>query len=186
VKNPASEAYVHYIISVHELWAKGLEKARERMAKYYDLHRQEAPAYQAGDLVMLSGHKISTRRPSRKFANKLHGPFKVVKVLSRSAVRLKLPKYWRIHDVFHVTLLEPYRQAKVSGRKAVDLDRVLEDAEEVIPSDEYFPRKIWDSARKRRKGRVEIHYRIEWEGYPEKTDFTWEPMGYLRDSNRTM
>jgi hypothetical protein len=156
------------------------------MAKYYDLHRQEAPAYKAGDLVMLSGHNISTRRPSKKFANKLHGLFKVVKVLSRSAVRLELPKRWRIHDVFHVTLLEPYRQAKVSGRKAVDLDRVFEDAEEVIPSDEYFPHKIWDSARKRRKGRVEIHYWIEWEGYPDKFDFTWEPMAHLRDSTRAM
>jgi hypothetical protein len=151
VRNPASEAYVHYINYVHELCAKGLEKARKQMAKYYDLHSQEAPAYKASDLVVLSGHNISTRRPSKKFANKLHGPFKVVKVLSRSAVHLELPKRWRIHNVFHVTLLEPYSQAKVSGRKAVDLDRVLKDAEEVIPSDKYFPQKIWTLPVKGRK-----------------------------------
>jgi transposase InsO family protein len=90
-KDPASDAYVHYIKSVHELCGKGLEKARERMAKYYDQHRQEAPAYTVGDLVMLSGQNISTRRPSKKFANKLHGPFEVVKILSRSAVRLSFP-----------------------------------------------------------------------------------------------
>jgi transposase InsO family protein len=185
-KNPASDAYVHYIKSVHELCGKGLEKARERMAKYYDQHRQEAPAYKVGDLVMLSGQNISTRRPSKKFANKLHGPFEVVKVLSRSAVRLSLPRRWRIHDVFHVTLLEPYRHAKVSGREKIDLGRVLEKAEDVVPSDEYYPLKIWDTGRKRRKGRVEIHYWIEWEGYPDKTDYTWEPMAHLRDSARAM
>jgi hypothetical protein len=92
---------------------------------------------------------------------KISGPFEVVKVLSHSAVRLELAKHWRIHDVFHVTLLEPYRQAKVSGRKAIDLGRALERAKDVVPSDEYFSLKIWDSARKRRKQRVEIHYWIE-------------------------
>jgi hypothetical protein len=44
---------------------------------------------------------------------------------------------------------EKIRQMKWSGRKAVDLDSILEDGEEVIPSDEYFLNKISDSARKR-------------------------------------
>ena len=86
--------------------------------------------------------------------------------------------------MFHVSLLEPYRLAKVSGTEPIDLGRVLEDAEEIIPSDEYLPQKIHDSARKRRKGKLEILYWIEWAGYPDKADWTWEPFGHLRDSTR--
>ena len=88
--------------------------------------------------------------------------------------------------MFHTALLEPYRHAKMSGRKPLDLGKVLEDAEEIIPSNEYLPHKIHDSARKRRKGKVEILYWIEWAGYPEKTDYTWEPYSHLSDSTRAL
>ena len=184
VRNPASENYVHYAHSVHEICKAGLVKARERMAKYYDQHVKEAPTYKDDDLVMISGKNISTRRPSRKFDHKLHGPFKIVKCLSRSAVRIELPKRWKIHDVFHVSLLEPYRQATVSGREVLDLRKVLEESDDVIPSDEYLPAKIHDSARKRRKRKLQICYWVEWEGYPEARDFTWEPYEHLHDSVR--
>jgi hypothetical protein len=184
VKNPASEVYVHYVKSVHELCKEGLEKARKRMARYYDLHVKEAPAYKVGDLVMINGKNISTRRPSKKFDHKLHGPFKIVKCLSRSAVRIELPKRWRIHNVFHVSLLEPYRQATVSGREMLNLDRILEETEDVIPSDEYLPSTIHDSARKRRKRVLQVCYWVEWEGYPDTRDYTWEPYEHLHDSIR--
>ena len=58
---------------------------RTEMAKYADKHRTESPAYQIGDLVMLSGRTIKTRRPSRKLDHKYHGPFLVEKVISPSA-----------------------------------------------------------------------------------------------------
>jgi len=154
------------------------------MAKYYDQQVKEAPAYKVGDLVMLSGKNINIRRPSRKFDHKLHGPFKIVKYLSRSAVRLELPKRWSIHDVFHVSILEPYRQGTVSGRGLPDLSCVLEETGDVIPSNEYLPAKMHNSGRKRRNRKMVICYWIEWEGYPETRDYTWEPYEHLHDSVR--
>jgi hypothetical protein len=184
VRNPASEAYVHYVTNVHELCKNGLKKTQERMAKYYDQHHKEAPAYKIGDQVMLHGRNISTRRPSRKFDHKMHGPFKVVKLLSRSAVRLELPRRWRIHDVFHVSLLEPYRQATLSGRAPPDLDRVLEETEDVIPANEFLPLRIHDSARKRRERKLKVCYLVEWDGWPNVRDYTWEPYEHLDESAR--
>ena len=154
--NPASESYVYYVKSVHDLALKGLEEVRKQMAKYKK--GKEAPAYQIGDLVMLSGQNISIQRPSQKYSAKAHRPFKVVKVLSRSAVRLELPKRWKIHDVFHASLLEPYRLAKVSRKEPIDIGKVLDDAEEIVPSDKYLPQKVHNSACKRRKGKIEILY----------------------------
>ena len=69
--------------------------------------RKEPPAYQIGDLVMLSRHNIKTRRPTRKLDHKNHGPFQIEKIVYPLAVRLTLPRKWKIHNIFHVSLLEP-------------------------------------------------------------------------------
>jgi len=61
----------------------------------------------------------------------------------------------------------------VIGRKALGLGTVLVDAEDIMLSDEYYPKKIWVSARKTLKGRIGICHWIEWEGYSDKKDFTW-------------
>ena len=57
---------------------------------------------------MLSGGNIKTRRPSKKLDHKNHGPFQIEKIVSPLAVHLTLPRKWKIHNVVHVTLLEPY------------------------------------------------------------------------------
>jgi hypothetical protein len=47
--------------TIHESAKLALEKAQERMKKYADQQRKEAPTYQVGDLVMLDGYNIETR-----------------------------------------------------------------------------------------------------------------------------
>jgi len=61
---------------------------------------------------MLNGRNIKTRRPLRKLDHKSLGPFRIKKVVSPLAVRLMLPRKWKIHNVFHVSLLEPYRTSE--------------------------------------------------------------------------
>ena len=80
-KNPASRNYAHWMVtrSVHELRVKCLEETRERMGKYYDCSRKEVPSYSVGDIVMLNGKNIRTRRAAKKLDTKLFGPFKVVR-----------------------------------------------------------------------------------------------------------
>ena len=67
--------------SVHELCVKCLEETRECMGKYYDRSHKEVPPYGVGDLVMLKGNHIRTRRAAKKLDAKLFGPFKVVKLV---------------------------------------------------------------------------------------------------------
>jgi hypothetical protein len=50
--------------------------------------------------------KPQTRWPSNKLIAKLHGPFKVSKVLLPTAIKLELLSRWRIHNTFHVLLIE--------------------------------------------------------------------------------
>jgi hypothetical protein len=107
VKNPASKNYVHWAASVHKWCHQALEETRESIGKYYDKKSKAAPKYKVGDLVMLNSKNIRTRRPSKKLDFKNHGPFKVAKVISPTAVRLDLPESWKIHPTFHGALLEP-------------------------------------------------------------------------------
>ena len=86
------------------------EETRKHMGKYYDRSRNEAPPYSVGDLVMLNGKNIRTRRGAKKFDAKLFGPFKVVRLVGQGgqSVELELPQRWRVHNVFHTSLIEPY------------------------------------------------------------------------------
>jgi len=98
--------------TVHDKSRRGLEEAQERIRRYTDPKRTEPPTYQVGDLVRLNGRNIKTRCPSKKLYHKNHGPFQIEKIVSLLAVRLTLPRKWKIHNVFHVSLLEPYRTSK--------------------------------------------------------------------------
>ena len=37
------------------------------------------------------------------------GPFHILNIISPTAVWFDLPKKWRIHNSFYISLLEPYR-----------------------------------------------------------------------------
>jgi hypothetical protein len=51
----------------------------------------------------------------KKIALKQEGPFEIDEVLGPVTYQLKLPESWRIHNVFHATLLRPYIKNKVYG-----------------------------------------------------------------------
>jgi hypothetical protein len=191
-KNPASKSYAHWMTSVHELCASHLKITQERMSRYYDRTKSAPPQYSVGDLVMLNGKNIRTRRAAKKLDNKLFGPFKVNKVVgtSKMSVGLELPKRWRVHNVFHVSLLEPYRQSAKGLREPpivvtergfkdkfginhevgydVDGAQVLEgfEVEEIMGS-----QFSTDSDR--------VLYLVKWVGYPEKSEWTEEPLDHL-------
>ena len=62
-------------------------------------------SYAAGDKVWLSSKHLKTKR-NCKLEAKFLGLFWVLHPISKQAYKLKLPKKWKIHDFFHVSLLE--------------------------------------------------------------------------------
>jgi hypothetical protein len=50
-----------------------------------------------------------------KLAPRRYGHFKVAAKISDVAYRLQLPDTWKIHDVFHVSLLMPYKEMEKHG-----------------------------------------------------------------------
>jgi len=171
--NPASKVYAHWVNTVHNESRKGREEAQERMQRYTDPTRKQPPAFQVGDLVMLSGRNIKTRRPSKKLDHKNHGPFQIEKIVSLLAVRLTLPRKWKIHNVFHVSLLEAYRTSE--HRAPPDASKVLREGDHIEQSEEYDVDEVISSVERGRGNNKQILYLVKWLDYPERQDWTEEP-----------
>ena len=77
--------------------------------------KREGRKYQQGELVWLEGQNLKTNQPTSKLATKRYGPFLVAQVLSPVTYRLMLPEQWKIHPVFHVDLLTPYKETAFHG-----------------------------------------------------------------------
>ena len=100
------------------------------MTKEYDSKKQEGLAFKKEDLVMLDIQDIRTKRLSKKLNHKKMGPFHIKKAIRNRAFRLELPPQIKVHPVYHIGLLEYYRDTKDSTRfqtvsEVKEIDRKL-------------------------------------------------------------
>jgi hypothetical protein len=127
--------------------------------------------YQLRDQVWLEGTHLKLPHQSSKLAPKRYGPFRIAQEISPVAYRLALPASWRIHDVFHASLLTPYHETSTHGPNFVRPPPDLVGGE-----DEYEVERVMNH---RHFGRARtLQFLIKWKGYPN-SDNTWEPAGNL-------
>ena len=147
-------------------------KARNAMIKAqqgWERRKRNPPVFQDGDQVWLDGRNIKMYHPTAKLAPKRHGPFNVTRVLSPITYELSLPTQWKLHPVFHVDLLTPYKETEFHGANYDKPPPDLVDGEE-----EYEVERIVTS---RRFGRGrKLQYLIKWKGYPD-SDNQWVDAG---------
>jgi hypothetical protein len=152
---------------VHTNLREHLSSAQTTYKAGYDKRAKASPPYAVGDRVWLIRRNIKTQRPSQKLDAKRMGPFKILQVVGESklAFKLELPPRMRIHPVFHVSLLEPYRENTIEGR----IQPPPPPPDEINGELEYEVKEILDS----KVVCGNLQYYIDWEGYtPEER--TWE------------
>jgi hypothetical protein len=126
----------------------------------WERRKRTAPTFQTGDQVWLDGRNIKMFHPTAKLAPKRHGPFPIIRVLSPITYELRLPVQWKLHPVFHVDLLTPYRETEFHG---ANYDKPPPDL--INGEEEYEVERIVAS---RRFGRGhKLQYLVKWKGYPD-------------------
>jgi hypothetical protein len=86
VNDNTQNGYINHIISVQGIVTRNLKATQERMKMYADLKCKDAPEFKIGDLVILDGRHIQTRRPKDKLDYKKHSPFAIETVVSPIAM----------------------------------------------------------------------------------------------------
>ncbi|VDC04626.1 unnamed protein product [Peniophora sp. CBMAI 1063] len=153
---PAADERIDLIHHVQEELQATLELAAETMKRYHDRWVDQAPAYTVGDRVWLEHpHIHSSTRPSPKLDVKRYGPFVIEEKLSDLVFRLALPKSWRVHPVFHVSHLVPFREDSILGRVPKAPTPIEVDGHE-----EYeLQQIIWDRVDQSGKRQYRVRYR---------------------------
>ena len=167
----------------------GNQLAEERI-KLMERHRREAvdalqraagkapepsKVFTKGSQVWLEATHLKLPYQVSKLNPKRYGPFPIAEVISPIAYRLLLPNNWRIHDVFHASLLTPYRETGNHGPNFSRPPPDLVDGEE--------EQEIERIINHRRYGRAQkLQYLIKWKGFPD-SDNEWVDPAHMHASD---
>jgi hypothetical protein len=110
---------------------KAQQTMRERISSKFH-------PWKVGDKVWLEGRNLRLRYPSKKLVPRREGPFEIAQVISPVTFQLRLPPTWKIHNVFHASLLMTYREMAehgpnysnppsnlIGGEEEFELDQIL-------------------------------------------------------------
>ena len=93
---------------IHQDLTLELVNAQDRQKATTNHLRAPVPNFQVGDMVWLLRRNITTTRPCAKLDYTKLGPFRISECINPVAYCHDFPPHNRIHDVFHVSLLEVY------------------------------------------------------------------------------
>ena len=152
-----------------------LIKARDEASAAHELTRltmknqiqSKFTPFIKGDKVWLKARNLKRNVIDPKFAAKREGPFKITKVLSSLSYQLEILKLWRIHSVFHTSLLTLYKENDTHSPNFLQPPPDLINREEEYEVEWIL--KHW--------GHPKCHqFLIRWKGYSADED-SWSKQG---------
>ena len=137
--------------------------------------RDPSHIFSEGQLVWLKGTNVKTTHPKAKLADKRLGPFKIIYTTPTNS-RLLLPKTWRIHPMFHNSLLTPYKETTEHR------PNVTQPPPDIVEgkTDHYEVEKVLDA--KPTPNCWGILYKIKWKGYPDSEN-EWIPASGMKHAS---
>src|SRR5215510_11225002 len=127
--------------------------AAQRMAKRIN---SGFKPFTLGQRVWLEAKNLTLPYPSRKISPKRQGPFKVKHILSPWTYELQLPPTWKIHSVFHASLLTPFHENDIHGPSHAEPPPELIEGQEEYEIEGIINHKTQDGL---------IWYLVKWKGY---------------------
>jgi len=167
-KFPSVEERLKNLLKDREEAIAAHELARARM-----ITRKKGKTinFKIGQKVWLDSRNLKTYN-NKKLSPRREGPFKILEQKGPVTFKIELPITWRIHDVFHASLLMPYTENNTYG------SNFPEPPPELINEEEHYKIEAIISHRKQgkpRKGQSQKYkYLVKWAGYSVSSNL-WEP-----------
>ncbi|SAM76229.1 related to Gag-pol polyprotein [Ustilago bromivora] len=125
--------------------------------------------FKVGDLVYINRQNWKTRQPTPKLNTRFVGPYPVQEQVGRRAYRITLPANLRVHNVFHVSMLELAKTSSLPQWSAQPVEPPLPDEELEFKVKALIGKHTCNQ---------EVEYQVLWRGYPEEAA-SWEPLTNL-------
>ena len=125
--------------------------------------------WKVGAKVWFDSWNLKINFPSQKLALQQEGPFEIFQVIFSYAYHLCLPLIWNMHNIFHASLLSPYKETPEFGPNFIPQPSKLIKREEKYEVDNIH-------AHQGSPGRWQ--YLVSWKGYSHAED-TWKPELHL-------
>jgi hypothetical protein len=110
INNPSAEDFADSLSQAWQHAYDTLHDAAASMKQFADQKWREAPSYAVGQEVWLDAQNVKTEHPEKKLSLRRLSPFNVLRPVPQDAhypstYHLALPPSWKIHLVFHMSLL---------------------------------------------------------------------------------
>ena len=119
---------------------------------------------------------LDTRNLRMKISSKMkprrEGPFRIKRIIGKVNYELALPAQWKVHPVFHATLLRPYKETEQHG------PNYIPPTPDILNEEEQYEVERIINHRHRGRG---MQYLVRWKGYTPMDD-SWEPEGNLNNA----
>lgn len=171
---PSLDERLQHLAKVREEAEAAMRMTKERMKAQYERDKKTAHSFNVGDMVMLQAKNVNIHQLSPKLGPHQLGPFKILERIGDLNFKLELPGWLKLHPVFHVNRLSPYRDNGLA--KPPPPDPVVVDGEE-----EYEVEAVTDSRIVKLGGqgnRMKLQYYVKWKGYGAG-DSSWEDAAAL-------
>jgi hypothetical protein len=153
---PSVAQRLEHLREAHKDAEAAMRMAKEHLRSDNDVRARRSHMFTEVDKVWLDAKDIKVHQPSKKLGPKRLGPFTVVKRVGDLDYQLALPPSLKLHDVFHVDRLSPWKGNEVNGELPPPPGPIEIDDEE-----EYEVEAILDSRFFRRR----LQYLVQWKGY---------------------
>jgi hypothetical protein len=98
-----------------------------------------------------------------KLALRWYRPFEVAAQISKVAYKLLLPSHWKIHNVFHASLLMPYRETDQHGPNFLEPPPDIIEGEPEWEVEKIIKERTFGHWKKKQ-------YLMRWKGYSPSHD----------------